>query len=95
MSVACLDLPEDLTIHQARSLAPELISAVCRGEPISMNLSKVTRIDTAGIQLLWLLQREAVRVGAALKFTQPSESVTEMVDFYNLQSTLPLSLSAA
>lgn len=88
MSARRLFANDDLTIHHIHQLAPELIAAACSGDTCLVDLSSVERIDTAGIQLLTLLHREATRCATQLVFENPSQAVRDMVQFYNLNQLL-------
>jgi len=56
-----LSVPDELTIHHVEALAGRLLAALAAGEALRLDLGAVSRIDTAGIQLLLILQREAWR----------------------------------
>lgn len=83
-----LRVSEELTIHRIHEMAPELIAAACSGDNLWIDLSAVERIDSAGIQLLALLQREAGQCQTRLEFENPSAAVIDLVDFYRLTSLL-------
>ena len=81
-------VPEELTVHHVRALAPRLIEAARSGEALNLDLSAVSHIDTAGIQLLLTVRREANRALTRLEFANPSAAVSEMVSFYRLDGLL-------
>lgn len=88
MSARRLTVGDSLTIHHIHNLAPELIAAACSGDNLKLDLSSVERIDSAGIQLLALLQREAGNCQTRLEFEHPSAAVMELVGFYQLEALL-------
>lgn len=88
MPVRRLNICEALTIHHVHELAPELIAAACSGDSLKIDLSGVERIDSAGLQLLALLQREAGECQTRLEFENPSAAVTDLAGFYRLHSVL-------
>ncbi len=88
MSAKQISASDDLTIRCIHKLAPRLIAAACCGESLKLDLSSVERIDTAGVQLLAVLRREAGRSKTRLSFENPSLPVLEMMGFYNLSSLL-------
>lgn len=88
MSARRIYAQDDLTIHHIHDLAPELIAAACSGDLLHIDLSAVERIDTSGVQLLAMLQREASRCKTELVFENPSIAVQDMLGFYNLNPLL-------
>ncbi|KAF7600810.1 MAG: hypothetical protein CGU28_00575 [Candidatus Dactylopiibacterium carminicum] len=53
-----------------------------------MDLSGITRIDTAGVQLLLQLSLTAQRTDARLDLHAPSLVVRELVSFYRLEGPI-------
>ncbi|MDP5238881.1 STAS domain-containing protein [Uliginosibacterium sp. 31-16] len=88
MLVQPMIVPEELTVHHVRTLAPRLIEAARSGERLNLDLSAVSHIDTAGIQLLLTVRREANSALTQLEFANPSAVVSEMVSFYQLDGLL-------
>lgn len=88
MPTQALTAPEEFTVHHVRALAPTLIQAARSGASLNLDLSEVSHIDTAGIQLLLTLRREAARSLTRLEFASPSAAVSDMVAFYQLGSLL-------
>ncbi|MBS1208493.1 MAG: hypothetical protein H6R19_891 [Proteobacteria bacterium] len=88
MSVQSLTVPEEFTVHQVGEFAPRLLEAARSGDKVQVDLSGVHHIDTAGIQLLLTLRREASRSLTRLEFANPSPAVNEMVAFYQLDALL-------
>ena len=97
MPVQSLIVPEEFTVHQVRAFSSRLLEAARSGDNVQLDLSCVSHIDTAGIQLLLTLRREAARSLTRLAFSNPSPAVNEMVAFYQLDSLLraPVSLMLA
>lgn len=80
-------LCEDMTIYQAagqKQTLVEQLTALGDSGTLELDLSAVSEIDTAGIQLLILAKREAARLGKQVRFVAHSPAVREVVDFYNL-----------
>ncbi|KAF1045669.1 MAG: hypothetical protein GAK35_01278 [Herbaspirillum frisingense] len=74
-----------LTIFQAAERKPELLHALSLVErSVSLDLSGVDEIDTAGIQLLLLLKRETARRGQSLEVTGYSPAVLSAFDLLQL-----------
>lgn len=77
-------LAGELCVFHAAELKPRLLgfaTAACEQE---IDLAQVSEVDTAGIQLLLLAQREAVRAGGRLHYVNHSEPVLEALALLNL-----------
>ncbi|TWC68269.1 STAS domain-containing protein [Herbaspirillum sp. SJZ099] len=82
-----LSLNGGLTIFQAAERKPELLHALAQASrTLSLDLSRVDEIDTAGIQLLLLLKREAARNGLQLEVAAYSPAVLAAFDLLQLHS---------
>ncbi len=79
-----LVIQEDLTIYHALELKQKLLEALAAEQALELDLSRVTEIDTAGLQLLILAKREAGVLGKALAIVAHSPSVRQTIDFCNL-----------
>lgn len=76
-----------LTIFQAAERKPELLHALSQaGRMLSLDLSGVDEIDTAGIQLLLLLKREAGSRGLPLAVVAYSPAVLAVFDLLQLHA---------
>jgi anti-anti-sigma factor len=82
-----LGLSGDLDIYSARSLKASLLSALEGRPALQLDLSAVSNIDAAGLQVLALLHREAGRAGKTLRISGASETLLgfiESVGMHNL-----------
>lgn len=77
-------LASDLTIYQAAEHKEVLLQALADAEHLELDLSAVGDIDTAGLQLLILLKREARARGRQVTITNHSTAVRQVIDFCNL-----------
>ena len=79
MSAPALRIEGELTIYRAAELKPVLLtnSVHLLREYAAFDLSQVTDVDTAGVQLLLLAQREARARQAPLRLTRPSAAVSD------------------
>jgi anti-sigma B factor antagonist len=77
-------LDGELTIYRAAELKPLLLAALPGTGPILLDLAEVTEVDTAGVQLLLLLRREALAAGRTLHLLQPSMAATEAFELLDL-----------
>lgn len=92
-----LSLAEDLTIYHALEQKNQLLDALSSADELELDLLKVCEIDTAGLQLLILLKKEAVRSGKRVSIVAHSQAVRTVIDFCNLATELgdPLVIPAA
>ena len=92
-----LSLTEDLTIYHALEQKHMLLDALGSTDELELDLMQVGEIDTAGLQLLILLKKEAQRAGKRLSIVAHSQAVRSVIDFCNLAAELgdPLVIPAA
>jgi len=81
---ARLALASDLTIYHAGAHKEALLAALANSERLELDLSAVGDIDTAGLQLLILIKREARAQGKHVAITGHSTPVRQVIDFCNL-----------
>lgn len=82
--VSRLAITLDLTIYHAAALKQELMGKLKQHPAIELDLSQVSQMDTAGVQLLILAKRECQQQGKTLNIVAHSPAVHELMDFYNL-----------
>ncbi len=82
-----LRIDGEMTIFRAAELKQQLMA-----EPglAAIDLSGVTEIDTAGLQLLLMVQQAAQARQATLTLIQPSAAVVELIDLLALGPRLGL-----
>jgi anti-anti-sigma factor len=92
-----LSLAEDLTIYHALEQKNTLIDALASTSDLELDLLNVSEIDTAGLQLLILLKKEAHKAGKRIAIVAHSQAVRSAIDFCNLATELgdPLVIPAA
>jgi len=83
-----LSLAEDLTIYHALEQKNLLLDALSSADELELDLLKVSEIDTAGLQLLILLKKEALRTGKRVGIVAHSQAVRAVIDFCNLAAEL-------
>ncbi len=79
-----LVVSNDLTIYHALELKPTLLDALATTQELELNLSQVSEMDTAGLQLLILLKKEAQRAGKCVRIVAHSQAVSSVIDFCNM-----------
>ena len=92
-----LSLADDLTIYHALDQKKILLDALAAADELELDLPPVSDIDTAGLQLLILLKKEAQRAGKQVTVVAHSQAVRSVIDFCNLAAELgdPLVIPAA
>tara|TARA_B100001105_G_C22379954_1_gene439185 strand:+ start:1256 stop:1540 length:285 start_codon:yes stop_codon:yes gene_type:complete len=84
MSPEALALDGELTIYRASELKPVMLDAVRRAAEPAFDLSDVSEIDTAGVQLLLLARREAASLDRRLQLRAPSAAVRDAFELLAL-----------
>lgn len=79
-----LVIRDDLTIYHALEQKQILLDALASSGELELNLSQVTEIDTAGLQLLILIKKEAMRAGKCVRIVAHSQAVSSVIDFCNM-----------
>ena len=69
------------TVIEDRALLQETLLL---SKEIEIDLSEVTDIDSAGLQLLIQAKREGARIGVPVRLLAHSPAVQEMIDLYRL-----------
>lgn len=79
-----LGLDGELTIYRAAELKAQLLEALEGAGALEVDLSGVTEIDSAGVQLLLLARRHAQSLGRELTLRAPSAAVLEVFELLDL-----------
>lgn len=79
-----LILAGELTIFTAQAGKEQLSAALAPGEAVEVDLSALTEIDSAGLQLLVAAKREAAVRNQTLYFTGHSAAVVDLLDLCDL-----------
>lgn len=80
----CLHVRGELTIYAAGAMRTALLDALAGAAELEIDLSGVTEIDTAGVQLLVAAKREALATGLPLRMSGHSVATVELIDLYEL-----------
>lgn len=90
--VRSLGLAGELTIQTAAEEKATLVAfldvTMGEGADVELNLSDVTELDTAGVQLLLMARREAQAQGRQLRVVSPSHTVVEVLKIAHLSTDL-------
>jgi anti-anti-sigma factor len=91
-----LEIDGELTIAVAAEQQGQLRAFLQQGgAAVAIDLSGVTELDTAGLQLLLAARREAAQQGTALTFRDPSQAVRDVFTTANLVGELDEPLTGA
>ena len=82
--MSALRLDGELTIYTAVEIKLRLMEAIGRSEQLEVDLSEISEVDTAGLQLLILGKQEAARLDRELHYVRHSDPVLELLDFCHL-----------
>lgn len=82
-------LTGELSFARVRELRDSAAAQVASGSgPVELDLSGVTRVDSAGLALLLELTRVARRAGRELRCTRAPEQLRRLADFFGLTPLL-------
>lgn len=74
----------ELTIYEAEGLRDELLTALDGHSALELDLSSVSEIDTAGLQVLMALKKTGRGRGVPVTLSHHSESVTRAIHLFDL-----------
>jgi anti-sigma B factor antagonist len=77
----------ELTIYTAASEKLNLQSCLEKNDGLEINLSQVSEIDCAGLQVLIALKREARRSQKKLHYSMHSKAVLEVLEMTNMTAS--------
>ena len=83
-SHASFAIDGELTIYRAADLKVQLLDALRQTQVLEVNLSGITELDTAGLQVLMLAKQTASADKRELKLVQHSPAVVEIFDMLDL-----------
>lgn len=83
-TVTRIAIEGELSIFTAVSIRERLLEALDEGTEIEVNLSKVSEMDSAGVQLMIAAKREAAERNKPLCFTGHSSAVIDILDLCDL-----------
>jgi anti-anti-sigma factor len=83
--MSSLAVEGELSIYRASELKAALLDAVASGDALELDLSKVTEMDSAGLQLVLLAAREAKAAGKCFGIAARSPQVDEVLQLCGLE----------
>ena len=87
-SAVRLALEGEMTIFQAAEIDEQLSKAIHDSESLDVDLASVTELDTAGVQVMLVAQREAKALAHRLRWVGHSHAVLEVLRRLALESEL-------
>lgn len=85
-NVRTVHIQDELVLSRAPELKASLLADVVGPGALTLDLSRVTDIDTAGVQLLILARRLADERGVVLHLGAPSTPVRDALRFLRLET---------
>jgi anti-anti-sigma factor len=82
--VTRITLDGELTIYRAADLKVTVLDALRKTRVLEIDLSGVTELDTAGLQVLMLAKQTAAADQRELRLLQHSPAVVEIFDMLDL-----------
>lgn len=82
--VSWMQILGEMNIYSASELKSGLIDVLIKSQEMVIDLSAVDEMDCAGVQLLILIKREALKTGKVLRLVQHSPAALEAMDALNL-----------
>lgn len=79
-----LELGGELTVYQATEIKTTLVAALQGHSVLEFRLGAVGEIDTAGLQLLILIKREAMAMKKTFRMVERSHAVTEIIGLFDM-----------
>jgi anti-anti-sigma factor len=81
-----LQIDGELGIYRAAEWRDALIAALAEGGDLTLDLTQVTEIDSAGVQLLMAAEKTAQASQRKLHFVGPSAAVLEVFSTLGLEA---------
>jgi anti-sigma B factor antagonist len=91
---AALTVEGEMTVYRAVELKDAMLGALRRSGAVEVDLSRVTEIDSAGVQVLLLGKQLAAARHQELRLTATSPAVDEVLALLNLRGHLGLTSPA-
>ena len=80
-STSCrLSLEGEMTIFAAAETKERLLAPLSRCKQVDVDLSQVSELDSAGLQLMILAKREAAILGKDIRFVAHSPAVMDVLE---------------
>lgn len=87
-TITRIEIIGDLNIFNAAEQRQRLLDAIGTGNEVEVDLTHVSEIDSAGVQLMVAAKREAAAKNGSLRFTGHSEAVFDILELCDLAGHL-------
>ncbi|MCX4187386.1 STAS domain-containing protein [Methylophaga sp. OBS4] len=81
-----IDCGESLTIAQVAGMYSRLLTSLAEEQAVSIDISRIERIDTAAVQMLYSFQRDARTQGVVIIWSDPSKVFCDTVDILGMNA---------
>lgn len=81
---AKLSIKNEMTIYTAAEMKKQLVNLLNKSADIELDLSQVSELDTAGLQLLIMAKRECMVFNGHLRLVGHSTAVLSVLDLCNM-----------
>lgn len=81
-----LSIEGEMTIATALEQRQSILQPLAECDEMEINLSRVSALDVAGLQLLLLVQLEAAETNKKVSLVEPSAALLEIFDHYKVPS---------
>lgn len=81
-------LEGEVSIFTADEIHDRLLAVLFDGQEVEVDISRVSEIDGAGLQLIVAARHQAFALDKTLRFIKPSEAVLQMLELCDLMSLL-------
>lgn len=85
---ATVRIAGEMTIYHAFNLKKAVIDSLAECDELLLDLSEVSEIDTAGVQILILARREAAGLNKSFRVERMSAAAEELISLYRLKNLL-------
>lgn len=83
-ATSVLRIDGEISIYRAAELKQALLASLDQTEELEVDLAAVTELDTAGVQILMLVKRQAQATQRKLHLVGHSPAVLEVFELLNL-----------
>lgn len=85
-AAALLSIQGEMNIYRAVELKQALLAPIVPGATVEVDLSGVTDLDTAGLQVLMLAKKTAQALGGELRLVAHSPVVVDVLELLHLSA---------
>ncbi len=79
-----LSIDHEMTIYTAAAMKAQLMEVLDKNADVELDLSQVSELDTAGLQLLILAKRECLARNGTLRLVRHSPAVLDVLNMCNM-----------